>query len=160
MSSVVAEEEAKKTALRVNKIVKRGTCCLSNLSAPSEVPHLNVLKGSDDLEYLVSDKCIRKYSRQLYVFGIAAMARMMHSNVLVSGLSGLGLEICKNVILAGVKSFYIHDPSPVTYSDLSSHFYAGVSDVEQHTVQNSSAARTRAEAAFDKLKELAEDGNA
>jgi ubiquitin-activating enzyme E1 len=153
MSSVVTEE-AKKTALHANKIVKRGTCCLSNVSAPLEVPHLNVLKGSDDSEYLVSDKCIRKYSRQLYVFGIAAMARMMHSNVLVSGLSGLGLEICKNVILAGVKSFYIHDPSPVTFNDLSSHFYANASDIKHSSSENGPVSTTRAEAAFTKLKEL------
>ena len=91
---------------------------------------------------------------QLYVFGIAAMARMMHSNVLVSGLSGLGLEICKNVILAGVKSFYIHDPSPVTFRDLSSHFYANASDIKQSSSENGPVARTRAEAAFTKLKEL------
>ena len=161
MSSVVAEH-AKKRALHANKIVTRGTCCLSNASAPGDVPHLNVLIGSDDCEYLVSDRCIRKYSRQLYVFGIAAMARMMHSNVLVSGLSGLGLEICKNVILAGVKSFFIHDPSPVTFNDLSSHFYAAESDVKQSGSQSAPAlekggvpsVRTRAEAAFAKLKEL------
>ena len=51
------------------------------------------------------------------------MANMMNSRVLVSGLSGLGVEIAKNVILAGVKSFVVHDTAVVEHSDLSSQFY-------------------------------------
>ena len=39
------------------------------------------------------------YSRQLYVLGKEAMARMAGSNVLIVGLSGLGVEIAKNVCL-------------------------------------------------------------
>jgi hypothetical protein len=33
------------------------------------------------------------YSRQLYVLGVDAMKRMQQSNVLIAGLSGLGVEI-------------------------------------------------------------------
>ena len=33
------------------------------------------------------------YSRQLYVLGYDAMKRMQHSNVLIVGLTGLGVEI-------------------------------------------------------------------
>ena len=44
------------------------------------------------------------YSRQLYVLGHEAMKRMGQSNVLVIGLKGLGVEIAKNIALAGVKS--------------------------------------------------------
>lgn len=39
------------------------------------------------------------YSRQLYVLGHDAMRRMASSDVLISGLGGLGVEIAKNVIL-------------------------------------------------------------
>ncbi len=39
------------------------------------------------------------YSRQIYVLGKEAMARMAGSNVLISGLGGLGVEIAKNVCL-------------------------------------------------------------
>ena len=49
------------------------------------------------------------YSRQLYVLGHEAMRRMATSNVLISGLGGLGVEIAKNVILGGVKSVTLHD---------------------------------------------------
>lgn len=44
------------------------------------------------------------YSRQLYVLGHEAMKRMGSSNVLIAGLRGLGVEIAKNIALAGVKS--------------------------------------------------------
>jgi hypothetical protein len=47
------------------------------------------------------------YSRQLYVLGKDAMTKMSKSNVLIIGLKGLGVEIAKNVILAGYS--YIHN---------------------------------------------------
>ncbi|KAL1470966.1 hypothetical protein MTO96_040159 [Rhipicephalus appendiculatus] len=47
------------------------------------------------------------YSRQLYVLGHDAMARMARSDVLICGMRGLGVEIAKNIILGGVKSFYL-----------------------------------------------------
>ena len=64
------------------------------------------------------------YSRQLYVLGHEAMRKMQASNVLVSGMSGLGLEIAKNVVLGGVKSMTIHDSQPLTYDDLATHYFA------------------------------------
>jgi ubiquitin-activating enzyme E1 len=70
---------------------------------------LVVLVGADGSKYTVSRHCLDKYSRQLYTFGIAAMAKMMNSRVLVSGLSGIGCEVAKNVILAGAKSVQLHD---------------------------------------------------
>lgn len=60
------------------------------------------------------------YSRQLYVLGHEAMKRMSASNVLIVGLRGLGVEIAKNVALAGVKSLTLYDPAPVKIADLSS----------------------------------------
>lgn len=60
------------------------------------------------------------YSRQLYVLGHDAMRRMGASNILISGMGGLGVEIAKNVILAGVKSVTIHDQQSAQWADLSS----------------------------------------
>jgi ubiquitin-activating enzyme E1 len=71
------------------------------------------------------------YSRQLYVLGHEAMKRMGSSNVLIVGLRGLGVEIAKNIALAGVKSLTLHDPQPVAISDLSSQFFLHESDVGQ-----------------------------
>ena len=69
------------------------------------------------------------YSRQLYVLGHEAMRKMQASNVLVSGMGGLGLEIAKNVVLGGVKSMTIQDAQPVTYDDLATHYFATEADI-------------------------------
>lgn len=71
------------------------------------------------------------YSRQLYVLGHEAMKRMGASHVLIAGLRGLGVEIAKNIALAGVKSLTLHDPSPVAIQDLSSQFFVREDDVGQ-----------------------------
>lgn len=69
------------------------------------------------------------YSRQLYVLGHEAMKRMGSSNVLVVGLRGLGVEIAKNIALAGVKSLTLWDPKPAKIEDLSSQFFLHPADV-------------------------------
>ncbi|SCU79365.1 LAMI_0A08504g1_1 [Lachancea mirantina] len=71
------------------------------------------------------------YSRQLYVLGKEAMLKMQHSNVLIIGLKGLGVEIAKNVALAGVKSLTLYDPEPATIQDLSTQFFLTEKDVGQ-----------------------------
>ena len=55
-----------------------------------------------------------------YVLGHEAMRKMGATNVLISGMKGLGVEIAKNVILAGVKSVTIHDPEEIKIEHLSS----------------------------------------
>lgn len=69
------------------------------------------------------------YSRQLYVLGHEAMKRMGASNILIVGLKGLGVEIAKNIALAGVKSLTLYDPAPVQLSDLSAQFFLTPNDV-------------------------------
>lgn len=69
------------------------------------------------------------YSRQLYVLGHDAMRRMASSDVLISGLGGLGVEIAKNVILGGVKSVTLHDNVVCQIADLGSQFYLTEEDI-------------------------------
>lgn len=71
------------------------------------------------------------YSRQLYVMGHEAQRRMMQSTVLLIGCGGLGVEIGKNCVLAGINSLIIYDPSPATYFDLGGNFYLTEEDVKQ-----------------------------
>lgn len=63
------------------------------------------------------------YSRQLYVMGHEAQRRMMASNVVMIGCGGLGVEVAKNGILAGLHSLTIMDPRPATWMDLGANFY-------------------------------------
>ncbi|RXG67118.1 Ubiquitin-like modifier-activating enzyme 1 [Armadillidium vulgare] len=69
------------------------------------------------------------YSRQLYVLGHDAMRRMATSDVLISGLGGLGVEIAKNIILGGVKSVTLHDTKETTITDLASQFFLTEEDI-------------------------------
>jgi ubiquitin-activating enzyme E1 len=63
------------------------------------------------------------YSRQLYAIGKDAMHNMSKSKVFISGMSGLGVEIAKCVILSGVNTVNINDSNDVTNKDLSSNYY-------------------------------------
>lgn len=85
------------------------------------------------------------YSRQLYVLGHDAMQAMANSSVLLVGLDGLGVEVAKNIVLAGVKSVALYDPTIVSWPDLSSQFYLKDSDIGQ---------KSRAEASIAALASL------
>lgn len=84
------------------------------------------------------------YSRQLYVLGHDAMRRMATSDILISGIGGLGLEIAKNVILGGVKSVMLHDTVNCTMADLAAQYYLTEANIGQN----------RAEASHGMLSEL------
>ncbi|VAH41779.1 unnamed protein product [Triticum turgidum subsp. durum] len=84
------------------------------------------------------------HSRQLAVYGRETMRRLFASDVLVSGLNGLGAEIAKNLALAGVKSVTIHDVKNVEMWDLSGNFFLSEDDI----------GKNRAAACVAKLQEL------
>ncbi|KAK7385562.1 hypothetical protein VNO78_31285 [Psophocarpus tetragonolobus] len=84
------------------------------------------------------------HSRQLAVYGRETMRRLFASSVLISGMQGLGVEIAKNLILAGVKSVTLHDEGSVELWDLSSNFVFSESDL----------GKNRAVASVSKLQEL------
>lgn len=108
----------------------------SNLSTSSAIMANN---GSTNTEI---DESL--YSRQLYVLGHDAMRRMAKSDVLISGIGGLGVEIAKNVILGGVKSVTLHDKAICQISDLSSQFYLSEENI----------GKNRAESCYEQLSDL------
>lgn len=121
---------------------KTGSHCSSSNSVRTELSHTpanGMAKNGNDAEI---DEGL--YSRQLYVLGHDAMKRMQSSNVLISGLRGLGVEIAKNVILGGVKSVALHDQGVAEWKDLSSQFYLREEDL----------GKNRAEVSQTRLAEL------
>lgn len=68
------------------------------------------------------------YNRQRYVLGEEAMKMVTKSAVFLCGLSGgAGVEIAKNVALAGVHILTLHDLNPAATfdaKDLCTNFYA------------------------------------
>lgn len=93
-----------------------------DVDGAKDVEQLKNAANSDEIDESL-------YSRQLYVLGHEAMKRMGSSNVLVVGLRGLGVEIAKNIALAGVKSLTLFDPKPAKIQDLSSQFFLHPEDV-------------------------------
>ncbi|KAM9793063.1 ubiquitin-like modifier-activating enzyme 6 [Neosynchiropus ocellatus] len=86
------------------------------------------------------------YSRQRYVLGDSAMHQMAQSSVFLSGLGGLGIEIAKNIVLAGVKAVTLHDLKKCDTCDLGSNFFVFQQDVLRQ--------KTRAEAVCPRVAEL------
>jgi ubiquitin-activating enzyme E1 len=84
------------------------------------------------------------YSRQLYVMGKDAQRKLQNASALIVGLDGLGAEIAKNVILAGVKSVTLFDTLNTRPRDLGAHFYLTFNDV----------GKNRAESCAKRLAEL------
>jgi len=108
----------------------------------------DVVGESENMEEVVATGEVdeKLYSRQLYVMGHEAQRRMMASHALLFGLSGVGAEIAKNCILAGISSMTLCDPSPVTSYDLGGNFYLTEGDI--------GGTGTRAELSKGKLAEL------
>ena len=73
------------------------------------------------------------------------MGKLIKMNVVIVGLRGLGVEVAKNLILAGPKSVHLYDPEVTKISDLGANFY-----LEEGHVGKT----TRADACLAKLQEL------
>lgn len=109
---------------------------------PPDIPDVQSISSNLEKESEPLDEAL--YSRQLFVLGKDAMLKMGKADVLVTGLSGLGAEICKNVILAGVRSVTLHDERNSGIEDLSTQF----------CLQSDSIGKNRAAESIAHLREL------
>ncbi|KAH9620021.1 hypothetical protein KSS87_011382 [Heliosperma pusillum] len=125
-----------------NPSLLKKPCCISS-STPFSAMALNDAKSNGN-NAIPSEIDEDLHSRQLAVYGRETMRRLFASNLLVSGLQGLGAEIAKNLILAGVKSVTLHDEGLVELWDLSSNFLFSENDVGEN----------RARVSLPKLQEL------
>ncbi|XP_075993676.1 ubiquitin-like modifier-activating enzyme 1 [Genypterus blacodes] len=111
----------------------------SGLANPSDQSHAGV-SMNQQLDVVARNSIDSEideglYSRQLHVLGHDAMKLMQNSNVLISGMRGLGVEIGKNVILGGVRSVTVHDQGDAEWRDLSSQFYLREEDVGKNRAE-------------------------
>ena len=86
------------------------------------------------------------YSRQIGTIGMETMKKLIQLKVLIVGLRGLGIEIAKNIILAGPNKISVFDPEPAKINDLGSNFYLSEEDVKN--------GKRRDEACLTKLSDL------
>ncbi len=84
------------------------------------------------------------YSRQIAAYGINSMNKLSKLKILLYGIRGLGIEICKNIILAGPEKITIFDNKRITKNDFCSNFYIDEKDINLR----------RDEASLKKLTEL------
>lgn len=79
------------------------------------------------------------YDRQIRLWGIEAQKKLHVASGLVCGLSGLGAEIAKNLMLCGLQSLTLMDDKTVTLNDLDSNFLLDIHCVGKNRAKTSSA---------------------
>ena len=68
----------------------------------------------------IEDEAVKdRWSRYIGAMGIEAVKKQASANIFLSGAGGLGIEISKNIVLAGCKKFTLHDTKPINKEDLS-----------------------------------------
>mmetsp|Transcript_10454 Transcript_10454/g.10515 ORF Transcript_10454/g.10515 Transcript_10454/m.10515 type:complete len:91 (+) Transcript_10454:787-1059(+) len=64
------------------------------------------------------DKVKDRWSRYIGAMGIEAVAKQAESRILLLGLGPVGVEIAKNIVLAGCKELVLWDNQGPTWYDL------------------------------------------
>ncbi|TMW59974.1 hypothetical protein Poli38472_000016 [Pythium oligandrum] len=83
------------------------------------------------------------YDRQMRLWGVEAQKRLQNSHVLISGLTVLGAELVKNLVLSGM-NVTVHDTTQVTDATVATQFFFDAADIGQN----------RAEASLAKVRDL------
>lgn len=91
----------------------------------------------------ISEGEVAVYDRQLRLWGVQAQQRLLKAKVLVWGLEGSNIEVCKNLVLAGV-SLTVRDHRQVAESDVAFNYFLRGEDLGQG----------RAEATARRLQEM------
>lgn len=92
----------------------------------------------------ISEEEAAQYDRQIRLWGLEAQKRLRASRVLLVGMKGLGAEIAKNLILAGVKGLTMLDHEQVSLEDPGAQFL----------IRTGSVGRNRAEASLERAQNL------
>ncbi|ETW02167.1 hypothetical protein H310_05736 [Aphanomyces invadans] len=62
------------------------------------------------------------YDRQMRLWGVEAQKRLQNSHILISGMTQLGSEVAKNLVLSGM-SVTLHDVNVVTRANVDTQFF-------------------------------------
>lgn len=91
----------------------------------------------------ISEGEVAVYDRQLRLWGAQAQSRLLKSKVLVWGLDGSNIELCKNLVLAGV-SLAVRDHRSAEVADVSFNYFLRPEDL----------GKNRAECASKRVQEM------
>ena len=104
-----------------------------------------MIDTSKGKEIDVEDDAVKdRWSRYIGAMGVEAVAKQAAANIFVSGAGAIGIEISKNLVLSGCKSFTLHDTQKITYRDLSGQFF----------INKLVDGKTRAEECLPRLQQL------
>ncbi|KAE8585568.1 hypothetical protein XENTR_v10021357 [Xenopus tropicalis] len=95
-------------------------------------------------EAVISEEEAAQYDRQIRLWGLEAQKRLRTSRVLLVGMRGLGAEVAKNLILAGVKALTLLDHEQVSSEDSRAQFL----------IPSGSLGQNRAEASLNRARNL------
>jgi ubiquitin-like 1-activating enzyme E1 A len=84
--------------------------------------------GGDPNLSITADE-IALYDRQIRLWGVQAQENIRAANILLVGIKGLGNEIAKNLVLAGIHSLTVADEEPVLEADLGAQFFITEDDI-------------------------------
>ncbi|KAL9654479.1 hypothetical protein ABK040_010499 [Willaertia magna] len=72
------------------------------------------------------------FNKQLLMFNENDLKTLQSTSILIVGLSGLGIEIVKNLILIGAKNLTLFDNENLSSFDLSSHYFCNEENIGQN----------------------------
>lgn len=81
-------------------------------------------------------------------YGAKMLGKLKQMHVLIIGLRGLGVEVAKNLILAGPHTVQLHDAGLVQIQDLNTNFYLKKEDGQTSTEQRNKQKTATTRCAF------------
>eukprot|EP00347_Sterkiella_histriomuscorum_P017580 403348792 len=100
---------------------------------------------------ITDEKVKDRWSRYIGAMGVEAVAKQANANIFLSGAGALGIEIAKNLVLSGCKSFTLHDYRAINIKDLSGQFFI---NYEEDVLNEKKKKGSRGEACMPRLKQL------
>ncbi|KAK6043220.1 ThiF family protein [Cooperia oncophora] len=107
----------------------------------SDEPTLTSSDGSGDQ---LSKAEAEVYDRQIRLWGLEAQQKLHTASAFLYGLSGVGAEIAKNLMLCGLRSLTLMDDKIVDEEDIDSNFL----------LANGSIGQNRAKSSYEKVQAL------
>lgn len=87
----------------------------------------------------LSEEEANLYDRQIRLWGLESQKRLRSTRVLVAGLNGLGAEVVKSLVLAGIRSITLLDHRNVCADDFASQYMVQRTDIGKNRAHSSKA---------------------
>lgn len=124
LPAVQKRQPKKKAAKKKDQAITDGQVNVDEVDVGYDNAETIDTSSKKQMDINVDDDAVKdRWSRYIGAMGVEAVAKQAAANIFVSGAGALGVEISKNLVLSGCKSFTLHDTQPVTQRDLSGQFF-------------------------------------